>query len=158
MFDLRSYDFQIITFQFFIIIFLIKRKKYWWLIKICRHQHVQLGIVLRTIGLRCLGTMLSLSRKFAHPFLALNSQLFPISICFPNFFTFVLNWISWIFDINRAYRTPICKAKRGGFKDTYADDLLAPVLKVGFYWILLILFPLKFVRRTKSDFFLVCWV
>ncbi|KAK7833181.1 3-ketoacyl-coa thiolase 2 [Quercus suber] len=29
-----------------------------------------------------------------------------------------------------AYRTPICKAKRGGFKDTYADDLLAPVLKV----------------------------
>ncbi|KAL0016282.1 hypothetical protein SO802_003351 [Lithocarpus litseifolius] len=29
----------------------------------------------------------------------------------------------------RAYRTPICKAKRGGFKDTYADDLLAPVLK-----------------------------
>nr|POF08478.1 3-ketoacyl-coa thiolase 2, peroxisomal [Quercus suber] len=28
-----------------------------------------------------------------------------------------------------AYRTPICKAKRGGFKDTYADDLLAPVLK-----------------------------
>ncbi|KAL6194966.1 hypothetical protein ACLB2K_036041 [Fragaria x ananassa] len=28
-----------------------------------------------------------------------------------------------------AYRTPLCKAKRGGFKDTYADDLLAPVLK-----------------------------
>jgi acetyl-CoA acyltransferase 1 len=28
-----------------------------------------------------------------------------------------------------AYRTPICKAKRGGFKDTLADDLLAPVLK-----------------------------
>ncbi|CAB4291949.1 unnamed protein product [Prunus armeniaca] len=28
-----------------------------------------------------------------------------------------------------AYRTPICKAKRGGFKDTHADDLLAPVLK-----------------------------
>ncbi|MCO5570086.1 hypothetical protein L7F22_023802 [Adiantum nelumboides] len=28
-----------------------------------------------------------------------------------------------------AYRTPICKAKRGGFKDTYPDDLLAPVLK-----------------------------
>ncbi|KAH7290384.1 hypothetical protein KP509_30G046000 [Ceratopteris richardii] len=28
-----------------------------------------------------------------------------------------------------AYRTPICKSKRGGFKDTYADDLLAPVLK-----------------------------
>lgn len=31
-----------------------------------------------------------------------------------------------------AYRTPICKAKRGGFKDTHADDLLAPVLKVGY--------------------------
>lgn len=30
----------------------------------------------------------------------------------------------------RAYRTPLCKSKRGGFKDTYADDLLAPVLKV----------------------------
>ncbi|XP_058095089.1 3-ketoacyl-CoA thiolase 2, peroxisomal-like [Magnolia sinica] len=28
-----------------------------------------------------------------------------------------------------AYRTAICKAKRGGFKDTQADDLLAPVLK-----------------------------
>ncbi|KAI4338203.1 hypothetical protein L6164_016547 [Bauhinia variegata] len=28
-----------------------------------------------------------------------------------------------------AYRTPICKSKRGGFKDTHADDLLAPVLK-----------------------------
>ncbi|XP_073012427.1 3-ketoacyl-CoA thiolase 2, peroxisomal-like [Typha latifolia] len=28
-----------------------------------------------------------------------------------------------------AYRTPICKAKRGGFKDTYPEDLLATVLK-----------------------------
>ncbi|KAG0593353.1 hypothetical protein KC19_1G323100 [Ceratodon purpureus] len=28
-----------------------------------------------------------------------------------------------------AYRTPICRAKRGGFKDTYPDDLLAPVLR-----------------------------
>jgi len=28
-----------------------------------------------------------------------------------------------------AYRTPICKAKHGGFKDTLVDDLLAPVLK-----------------------------
>ncbi|KAJ4955504.1 hypothetical protein NE237_012287 [Protea cynaroides] len=28
-----------------------------------------------------------------------------------------------------AYRTPLCKAKRGGFKDTPADDLLAVVLK-----------------------------
>ncbi|KAF6141108.1 hypothetical protein GIB67_006553 [Kingdonia uniflora] len=28
-----------------------------------------------------------------------------------------------------AYRTPLCKAKRGGFKDTHADDLLATVLK-----------------------------
>ncbi|VFQ86298.1 unnamed protein product [Cuscuta campestris] len=28
-----------------------------------------------------------------------------------------------------AYRTPICRAKRGGFKDTFPDDLLAPVLK-----------------------------
>ncbi|KAK4388038.1 3-ketoacyl-CoA thiolase 2, peroxisomal [Sesamum angolense] len=27
-----------------------------------------------------------------------------------------------------AYRTPLCKSKRGGFKDTYPDDLLAPVL------------------------------
>ncbi|XP_039005770.1 3-ketoacyl CoA thiolase 1, peroxisomal-like [Hibiscus syriacus] len=30
---------------------------------------------------------------------------------------------------HRACRTPICKSKRGGFKDTPADDLLAPVLK-----------------------------
>lgn len=29
-----------------------------------------------------------------------------------------------------AYRTPICKAKRGGFKDTYPEDLLTVVLKV----------------------------
>ncbi|XP_061999040.1 uncharacterized protein LOC133716346 [Rosa rugosa] len=29
-----------------------------------------------------------------------------------------------------AYRTAIYKAKRGGFKDTLADDLLAPVLKI----------------------------
>ena len=52
---------------------------------------MQLGIVLRTIGLRCLGTMLSLSRKFAHPFLALNSQLFPnfFHLCFElNFMNF----------------------------------------------------------------------
>ncbi|KAJ0967217.1 hypothetical protein J5N97_024134 [Dioscorea zingiberensis] len=29
-----------------------------------------------------------------------------------------------------AYRTAICKSKRGGFKDTHPEDLLAPVLKV----------------------------
>ncbi|XP_019428389.1 PREDICTED: 3-ketoacyl-CoA thiolase 2, peroxisomal [Lupinus angustifolius] len=28
-----------------------------------------------------------------------------------------------------AFRTALCKSKRGSFKDTYADDLLAPVLK-----------------------------
>nr|ACJ84675.1 unknown [Medicago truncatula] len=28
-----------------------------------------------------------------------------------------------------AYRTALCKVKRGGFKDTHADDILAPVLK-----------------------------
>lgn len=28
-----------------------------------------------------------------------------------------------------AHRTPLCKSKRGGFKDTYPDDLLAPVLR-----------------------------
>ncbi|XP_057783604.1 3-ketoacyl-CoA thiolase 2, peroxisomal-like isoform X2 [Salvia miltiorrhiza] len=28
-----------------------------------------------------------------------------------------------------AYRTPQCKSKRGGFKDTFPDDLLAPVLR-----------------------------
>lgn len=32
----------------------------------------------------------------------------------------------------RAYRTAICKAKRGGFKDTHPEDLLAPVLKVSY--------------------------
>jgi len=30
----------------------------------------------------------------------------------------------------RAHRTPLCKSKRGNFKDTYPDDLLAPVLRV----------------------------
>ncbi|KAE8076238.1 hypothetical protein FH972_014901 [Carpinus fangiana] len=39
-----------------------------------------------------------------------------------------------------AHRTPICKSKRGGFKDTYPDDLLAPVLKVQF----MLLFSLAF--------------
>eukprot|EP00249_Psilotum_nudum_P008017 c20988_g1_i1 orf=1-300(-) len=28
-----------------------------------------------------------------------------------------------------AYRTPLCKFKRGGFKDTFPEDLLAPVLR-----------------------------
>ena len=28
-----------------------------------------------------------------------------------------------------AYRSPLCKSRRGGFKDTYPDDILAPVLK-----------------------------
>lgn len=32
----------------------------------------------------------------------------------------------------RAYRTALCKSKRGGFKDTLPDDLLAPLLKVSF--------------------------
>ncbi|ONM16727.1 3-ketoacyl-CoA thiolase 2 peroxisomal [Zea mays] len=35
-------------------------------------------------------------------------------------------------DVITAYRTPICKAKRGGFKDTYLEDLLTVVLKVPF--------------------------
>ena len=34
-----------------------------------------------------------------------------------------------------AYRTAICKAKRGSFKDTHPEDLLAPVLKVCNYQI-----------------------
>lgn len=56
-------------------------------------------------------------------------------------FSFALHmWFPWInglypyrdnvFVPCSAYRTPLCKAKRGGFKDTYPDDLLAPVLKV----------------------------
>lgn len=32
--------------------------------------------------------------------------------------------------LNRAQRTALCKAKRGSFKDTYPDELLAPVLRV----------------------------
>ena len=47
----------------------------------------------------------------------------------------------------RAHRTALCKSKRGNFKDTYPDDLLAPVLRVCllslFY--LFIYFPLLFV-------------
>ncbi|RRT84793.1 hypothetical protein B296_00003273 [Ensete ventricosum] len=31
---------------------------------------------------------------------------------------------------NSAYRTAICKSKRGGFKDTYPEELLTAVLKV----------------------------
>ncbi|RZR77798.1 hypothetical protein BHM03_00002991 [Ensete ventricosum] len=33
---------------------------------------------------------------------------------------------------NSAYRTAICKSKRGGFKDTYPEELLTAVLKVCF--------------------------
>lgn len=32
--------------------------------------------------------------------------------------------------LHSAYRSPLCKSKRGGLKDTYPDDILAPVLKV----------------------------
>ncbi|KAL0722218.1 hypothetical protein Bca4012_036817 [Brassica carinata] len=32
-----------------------------------------------------------------------------------------------------AHRTALCKSKRGNFKDTYPDDLLAPVLRVCLY-------------------------
>lgn len=38
--------------------------------------------------------------------------------------------LDFIVMVIRAYRTAICKAKRGGFKDTLPDDLLASVLKV----------------------------
>jgi hypothetical protein len=38
-----------------------------------------------------------------------------------------------------AYRTPICKAKRGGFKDTYPEDLLTVVLKVWFCYLVSLL-------------------
>ncbi|THU56221.1 hypothetical protein C4D60_Mb11t15010 [Musa balbisiana] len=34
-------------------------------------------------------------------------------------------WLSW----HSACRTALCKARKGGFKDTHPDDLLAPVLK-----------------------------
>lgn len=43
----------------------------------------------------------------------------------------------------RAYRTAICKSKRGGFKDTLPDDLLAPVLKVCY----------KAIFHTDEDIF-----
>ena len=44
-----------------------------------------------------------------------------------------------------ACRTAICKAKRGGFKDTLADDLLAPVLKVRCFWFLYsVVFEIRF--------------
>lgn len=49
-----------------------------------------------------------------------NQSIFPFSL-----------WVLLLY-FCRAHRTAICKAKRGGFKDTYADDLLAPVLKVCF--------------------------
>lgn len=44
-----------------------------------------------------------------------------------------------------AYRTALCKAKRGGFKDTHPDDLLAPVLKVLLFLISYSFFLLWFV-------------
>ncbi|KAI8003678.1 3-ketoacyl-CoA thiolase 2, peroxisomal [Camellia lanceoleosa] len=34
-----------------------------------------------------------------------------------------------LFTLYSAYRTALCKSKRGGFKDTFPDDLLTPVLK-----------------------------
>ncbi|PRQ24907.1 putative thiolase [Rosa chinensis] len=52
------------------------------------------------------------------------------SIYFDNVYTFPVLNIALKIMLNRAYRTAIYKAKRGGFKDTLVDDLLAPVLKV----------------------------
>lgn len=59
----------------------------------------------------------------------------------------------------RAYRTPICKAKRGGFKDTHPDDLLAAVLKVGMpfcfnFYIQTLCFDEQFTEsiRTSSHY------
>ena len=53
-------------------------------------------------------------------------------MCFLIYFLEMISYIFWKFSlpICSAYRTPICKSKRGGFKDTYPEDLLAPVLKV----------------------------
>ncbi|OAY75827.1 3-ketoacyl-CoA thiolase 2, peroxisomal [Ananas comosus] len=48
-----------------------------------------------------------------------------------------------------AYRTPICKSKRGGFKDTYPEDLLTAVLKVQTFLIQTV--PVRTVNRQCSS-------
>ncbi|GMN50362.1 hypothetical protein TIFTF001_019528 [Ficus carica] len=55
-----------------------------------------------------------------------------------------------------AYRTAICKAKRGGFKDTPVDDLLAAVLKIWRLWSetirgFLYTVPIRTVNRQCSS-------
>lgn len=77
-------------------------------------------------------------------------------------------WELNIIYIYRAVRTEICKAKHGGLKDTLADDLLAPPLKVSwtssflyFYISSLSLFSIfKKQKLIKSSitYYLVCLI
>lgn len=62
-----------------------------------------------------------------------------------------------LFMLFSACRTAICKSRRGGFKDTLPEDLLAPLLKV-FYFILFFLFfppPLSFCAQQLMTITLV---
>ena len=45
------------------------------------------------------------------------------------------------FHVFSAYRTAICKAKRGSFKDTLPEDLLVPVFKVSVCYLVSLLQP-----------------
>lgn len=66
-------------------------------------------------------------------------KLFSVSelffLFFSSYYFFLMHMEEILIDCNTlsvssAYRTAICKARRGGFKDTFAEDLLVPVFKV----------------------------
>ena len=93
----------------------------------CRLQFVQLVIALLTIRLLLLEMMYWLLHKFLDPRKWKFSTFFRLLLF--SSITFVENPT-----LNRVYWTAICKAKWGGFKDTLADDILAPVLKVRYFY------------------------
>lgn len=85
--------------------------------------------MLRIIELLLMEMTLSLWRELL-PLTSLAALLYTCSglliNCRP------LNALVNFFMSCRAFRTALCKSKRGGFKDTLPDDLLATVLKVSF--------------------------
>lgn len=56
----------------------------------------------------------------------------------------------YAFILFRACRTAICKSRRGGFKDTLPEDLLAPLLKVFYFSFCLFFPPLSFCAQLMT--------
>ncbi|RRT36855.1 hypothetical protein B296_00040874, partial [Ensete ventricosum] len=79
-------------------------------------RKVRVSLVLSFLAMLDLGLSVA-DLRFALPAIAQSTRGVLASVTM---------WLSW----HSACRTAICKSKRGGFKDTHPEDLLAPVLKV----------------------------